>query len=68
MIGPKTMEHRVFVHADGTLAEFMCQVHMMELTADRARQLIDIHRRHPPDECIVHLEAAYLLLIEEDRI
>ncbi|WP_281198539.1 hypothetical protein [Nocardia vermiculata] len=40
---------------------------MMELTADRARQLIDIHRRHPPDECIVHLEAAYLLLIEEER-
>ncbi|MFF3571830.1 hypothetical protein [Nocardia jiangxiensis] len=31
----------------------------MELTLERARELRDIHSSHPPDECIVHLEAAF---------
>ncbi|WP_245720850.1 hypothetical protein [Nocardia pseudovaccinii] len=52
--------------ADGKLAEFMCQVSLMELTVERARELRQIHRFHHPDECIVHLEAAYLLLLAED--
>lgn len=60
------LPHRTFVHADGKLAEFMCQVYLMELTPERARQLRYIHRFHHPDECIVHLEAAYLLLVEGD--
>ncbi|WP_454196503.1 hypothetical protein [Nocardia sp. Marseille-Q1738] len=47
------------------LAEFMCQVHLMELTVERARELRCIHREHPPDECVVHLEAAYLLLVSD---
>ncbi|WP_245672506.1 hypothetical protein [Nocardia anaemiae] len=47
------------------LAEFMCQVQLLDLTVERARELLYIHRRHHPDECIVHLEAAYLLLIED---
>ncbi len=47
------------------LAEFMCQVHLLELTVERAQELRYIHRLHRPDECIVHLESAYLLLIEE---
>ncbi|NQE67981.1 hypothetical protein [Nocardia gamkensis] len=48
------------------LAEFMCRVHLLDLTRERARELRHIHRLHHPDECIVHLESAYLLLIEED--
>ncbi|MEU2043293.1 hypothetical protein [Nocardia niwae] len=59
------LPHRTFVSADGKLAEFMCQVHLMELTRHRARELRHIHRFHHPDECIVHLEAACLLLIED---
>lgn len=59
-------QHRTFVQADGKLAEFMCQVSLMELTVERARELRYIHRFHHPDECVVHLEAAYLLLISED--
>jgi hypothetical protein len=43
----------------------MCQVHLMELTRHRARELRRIHRFHHPDECIVHLEAACLLVIED---
>lgn len=60
---PEPMPERTFVQADGKLAEFMCQVHLMELTLDRAEELRYIHRQHHPDECIVHLEAAYLLLM-----
>lgn len=59
-------QHRTFVQADGKLAEFMCQVSLIELTVERARELRYIHRLHHPDECIVHVEAAYLLLIGED--
>jgi len=58
--------HRVFVQADGMLAEAMCHVCLLELTARRARELRYIHRHHRPDDCLVHLEAAYLLLIEDD--
>ncbi|MEU2175782.1 hypothetical protein ABZ552_16280 [Nocardia sp. NPDC019219] len=46
------------------LAEFMCQVHLLGLTAQRARELRHIHRFHHPDECIVHLEAAHLLIVQ----
>ncbi|WP_280314741.1 hypothetical protein [Nocardia wallacei] len=61
---PDPEGHNTFVQADGKLAEFMCQVHLMELTPERAEELRHIHRFHHPDECIVHLEAAYMLLIE----
>ncbi|WP_433598737.1 hypothetical protein ACQPXH_23960 [Nocardia sp. CA-135953] len=60
------VEHKTFIHADGLLAEFMCQVHLLELTPERARELQDIHRGHHPDDCLVHLEAACLLLLGED--
>ncbi len=60
------LDHSIFVHADGRLAELMCQVHLLELTPERARELRHIHCLHPPDECIVHLQAAYLLLAEDD--
>lgn len=62
---PDPLPHRTFVHADSKLAEFMCQVSLLELTVERARELRRIHRFDHPDECIVHLEAAYLLLIED---
>ncbi|OBA68224.1 hypothetical protein A5780_08725 [Nocardia sp. 852002-20019_SCH5090214] len=60
------LPHRTFVHADGKLSEFMCQVHLLELTPERAEELRYIHRTHHPDECVVHLESAYLLMIEDD--
>ncbi|MBF6171297.1 hypothetical protein [Nocardia blacklockiae] len=63
---PEPLNHKTFVQADGKLAEFMCQAHLMELTVLRARELREIHRHHHPDECVVHLEAAYLLLVEDD--
>lgn len=55
---------RTFVQADGMLAEFICHAHLLELTVQRARELRHIHRFHRPDECIVHLEVASMLLIE----
>lgn len=58
--------HMTFVHAEGALAEYMCQVHLMELTPERARQLLEIHRYHHPDDCVVHAESAYLLVCEDD--
>ncbi|AHH16462.1 hypothetical protein NONO_c16610 [Nocardia nova SH22a] len=60
-----TPGHNTFVHADGVLAEFMCQVHLLELTRRRAEELRHVHRHHPPDKCIVHLEASYLLLVDD---
>ncbi|MBF6169562.1 hypothetical protein IU486_33310 [Streptomyces gardneri] len=60
------VKHRTFLQADGVLAEFMCQVHLLELTPERALQLQYIHREHHPDECLVHLAAACLLLRSED--
>ncbi len=59
-------KQRAFVHADGVLAEWMCHVHLIELTIARARELREIHCTHPPDDCTVHLEAAYLLFSEEE--
>ena len=66
MISPDSSRQRAFVPADGVLAEFLCQAHLLELTPERAEELRHIHRSHRPDECVVHLEAAYLLLIEAD--
>ncbi|RDI55906.1 hypothetical protein [Nocardia mexicana] len=66
MTSPEPIHFRNFVQADGKLAEFMCQVHLMDLTTARAWELRYIHRFHHPDECIVHLEAAYLLLQDDD--
>lgn len=66
MSAPDPLPYKTFVQADGKLAEFMCQVYPLELTVERARELRHIHRFHHPDECIVHLEAAYLLLVEGD--
>lgn len=62
------MDHNTFVHADGRLAEFMCQVHLLELSIERAWELRHIHRFHHPDECIVHLQAAHLLLVDVDDL
>ncbi len=59
------LPHRTFVYADSVLAEALCQASLMELTIPRARELREIHQNHHPDECIVHLEAAYLLLVED---
>ncbi|MEV6325980.1 hypothetical protein AB0M45_33165 [Nocardia sp. NPDC051787] len=63
MVDP--VKHSTFIHADGLLAEFMCQVYLIELTPERAQQLLYTHREHHPDECVVHLQAAYLLLIKD---
>ncbi|WP_245553100.1 hypothetical protein [Nocardia veterana] len=62
---PDSLRQKAFVHADGFLAEFLCRVHLLELSAARARELRAIHRSHHPDECTVHLETAYLLLISD---
>ncbi|KZM71851.1 hypothetical protein [Nocardia terpenica] len=59
------LPYKNYVHADGKLAEFMCQVYLMDLTIERARELRHIHRFHHPDECLVHLAATYLLLLSE---
>lgn len=64
MTPPNRPGDSTFVYADGMLAEVMCQVHLLGLTVERARELRDIHREHRPDECVVHLEAACLLLGE----
>jgi len=53
---------RAYVHADGPLAEVMCDAYLMELTVVRARQLRQSHRRHRPDDCWVHLQVAVKLL------
>ncbi|MBF6171320.1 hypothetical protein [Nocardia blacklockiae] len=66
MTSKDPLQHRTFVHADGMLAEHMCQVSLMGLTVARARELRRIHSSHHPDECFVHLEAAYLLMVEGD--
>ncbi|WP_156959300.1 hypothetical protein [Nocardia sp. BMG51109] len=63
---PGPLPHRAFVHADGWLAEHVCQVYLLELTQERARELRHIHRHHHPDMCVVHLEAAAFLLLSED--
>ncbi|WP_280329837.1 hypothetical protein [Nocardia wallacei] len=51
-----------FVQADGPLAEHMCQVQLLGLTAGRAYELRFAHRHHHPDECLVHLAVALFLL------
>ncbi|WP_174188409.1 hypothetical protein [Nocardia barduliensis] len=61
---PDPSHHHTFIYADSMLAEFLCHAHLMELTSQRAEELRQIHRYHHPDECIVHLEAAYLLVTE----
>lgn len=57
-----------FVQADGVLAEHLCRVRLLDLTVGRARELRYIHRYHHPDECLVHLAAAYFLLLGEDEL
>ncbi|MFG3616108.1 hypothetical protein [Nocardia sp. NPDC047654] len=64
---PSAEDHKTFVQADGKLAEHMCKVHLLDLTPERAEKLRNIHARHRPDDCLVHLAAAYLLL-GEDRV
>ncbi|MGW4325476.1 hypothetical protein ACWEKR_06245 [Nocardia sp. NPDC004573] len=65
MATPEPLNHKTFVQADGAPAEFMCRVQLLALTVQRAGKLLYIHRHHHPDECIVHLEVAYLLLVED---
>lgn len=36
---PEPLDPTVFVSADGILAEFMCHVHLLELTPERAAEL-----------------------------
>ncbi len=50
-----------FVHADGPLAEQLCQARLIGLTPARAEELCRVHRHHPPDDCPVHLAALLLL-------
>ncbi|MFI2279623.1 hypothetical protein [Nocardia beijingensis] len=66
MTTPDPQNHQMYVYADSVLAEFLCQAHLMELTPERAERLRIIHRWHHPDECTVHLEAAYWLLVEAE--
>lgn len=67
MTPPDPLHHKTFVQADGKLAEFMCHVHVTDLTPVRARELRHIHRHHLPDDCMVHLAAAVMLLDADDR-
>ncbi|WP_433600375.1 hypothetical protein ACQPXH_00435 [Nocardia sp. CA-135953] len=60
------LQQRVFVAADGQLAERMCRVYLMNLTVERAKQLRQIHREHRPDDCLVHLAVAVFLLEADD--
>ncbi|MEV0772757.1 hypothetical protein [Nocardia salmonicida] len=64
---PEPLQGYTFVHADGILAEVMCQVRLLELTMERARELREIHGGHQPDECPVHLAAAFLIM-EIDQV
>ncbi|MCX4098037.1 hypothetical protein [Nocardia sp. alder85J] len=66
MTAPDPLRHRTFVYAQSILAEVLCHANLLELTSERAEELRFIHQCHRPDECTVHLEAAYLLLIEAD--
>ena len=61
------LDSNVFVQANGRLAEFMCQVRLLDLTPERAHELRWIHREHRPDECMVHLAVA-VLLAEMDQL
>ncbi|TLF77549.1 hypothetical protein FEK34_14595 [Nocardia cyriacigeorgica] len=61
------MHHRTYVQADGRLAEHMCRVHLLDLTRERARELLELHRDHRPDDCMVHLAAAALLFTDGDE-
>ncbi len=56
------MHGTTFVDADGKLAEWLCDVQLLNLTTKRAQQLRRIHQLHRPDDCSVHLAAAVLLL------
>ncbi|MBH0781331.1 hypothetical protein [Nocardia bovistercoris] len=51
----------LLVHADSRLAEHLCGVQVMGLTEPRARELIDFHSEHQPDDCQVHLASLELL-------
>ncbi|NKY29553.1 hypothetical protein [Nocardia gamkensis] len=62
---PSVEDHKTFVQAEGKLAEHLCNVHLLDLTPERAGQLRNIHAEHRPDDCLVHLAAAYLLLGED---
>ncbi|WP_280314320.1 hypothetical protein [Nocardia wallacei] len=62
MIG---VDSGAFVHADGRMAEVLCQARLLGLTPARAEELRRIHRHHPPDDCLVHLAA--LVLLDETR-
>ncbi|WP_280316638.1 hypothetical protein [Nocardia wallacei] len=55
------MDSGPFVHADGQLAELLCQARLLGLTPARAEYLRWMHRHHPPDDCSVHLAALLLL-------
>ncbi len=66
MTMPEPLSHKTCVPASSLLAEAMCQVYLTDLTVERARELRFVHRYHHPDECLVHLEAAYWLLAEGD--
>ncbi|MGW6423026.1 hypothetical protein ACWF82_10155 [Nocardia sp. NPDC055053] len=58
----RDLPDQTFVHADGPLAEILCDAYLMELTVSRASQLRESHGMHRPDDCWVHLQAAAKLL------
>ncbi|WP_327100301.1 hypothetical protein OIE68_16925 [Nocardia vinacea] len=65
MTMPEPLEQKVFVEADGKLAERWCHAHLMDLTVRRAVELRFIHRHHRPDDCLVHLQVAVFVLEAE---
>lgn len=47
-----------YVHADGVLAEMMCNVRLIGLDYPRAVELLRFHAECVPDECDVFLACA----------
>ncbi|KZM71653.1 hypothetical protein [Nocardia terpenica] len=65
MAGDRLHPH-LFVTTDSRFAEVMCQVEFLDpLTPARAQQLHNLHRCHPPDDCLVRL--ASLACLAEDK-
>ncbi|WP_405182028.1 hypothetical protein OG225_13635 [Nocardia sp. NBC_01377] len=64
---PYAPERRAFVHANSRLAEHLCGLHVTDLTVARARRLQKIHGEHHPDDCLIHLAAAAMLLEYRSR-
>lgn len=49
---PDPLHPNMFIAADGRLAEYLCHVELLDLTAERAEQLRALHLDHTAD-CLV---------------